>query len=97
MNEKRLRKVLERIRVDNGFLVLSRFRPTVNIPLIPLLLHPCFRGPKLGREIITRCARTKSHTYYRDSVQNNRDSVQNSGTETNVTSLLYNRDSVQNK
>jgi hypothetical protein len=28
-----------------------------------LLSHPGFRGPKLGREIITRCAGTKSHTY----------------------------------
>jgi hypothetical protein len=25
--------------------------------------HPGFRGPKLGREIITRCVGTKSHTY----------------------------------
>jgi hypothetical protein len=25
--------------------------------------HPGFRGPKPGREINTRCARTKSHTY----------------------------------
>jgi hypothetical protein len=25
--------------------------------------HPGFRGTKLGREIITRCAGTKSHTY----------------------------------
>jgi hypothetical protein len=24
--------------------------------------HPGFRGPKPGREIITRCARTTSHT-----------------------------------
>jgi hypothetical protein len=31
--------------------------------LIPLLSHPGFRGPKPGREIITRCAGTKSHTY----------------------------------
>jgi hypothetical protein len=28
-----------------------------------LLSHPSFRGPKPGREIITRCAGTKSHTY----------------------------------
>jgi hypothetical protein len=25
--------------------------------------HPGFRGPKPGREIITKCAGTKSHTY----------------------------------
>jgi hypothetical protein len=25
--------------------------------------HPGFRDPKPGREIITKCARTKSHTY----------------------------------
>jgi hypothetical protein len=25
--------------------------------------HPGFGSPKLGREIITRCAGTKSHTY----------------------------------
>jgi hypothetical protein len=29
----------------------------------PALSHPGFRGPKPGREIITRCAGTKSHTY----------------------------------
>jgi hypothetical protein len=45
------------------YLVLSRFRPTVNIPLILLLSHPGFRGPKPGCEIITKCAGTKSHTY----------------------------------
>jgi hypothetical protein len=28
-----------------------------------LLSHPGFRGPKPEREINTRCARTKSHTY----------------------------------
>jgi hypothetical protein len=27
------------------------------------LSHSGFRGPKLGREIITRCAGAKSHTY----------------------------------
>jgi hypothetical protein len=27
------------------------------------MLHPGFRGPKPGREIITKCAWTKSHTY----------------------------------
>jgi hypothetical protein len=25
--------------------------------------HPDFRGPKPGREIITKCARIKSHTF----------------------------------
>jgi hypothetical protein len=29
----------------------------------PRVLHPGFRGPKPEREIITRCAGTKSHTY----------------------------------
>jgi hypothetical protein len=28
-----------------------------------LLSHPDFRDPKPGREIITKCARIKSHTY----------------------------------
>jgi hypothetical protein len=28
-----------------------------------LLSHPDFRGPKPGREIITKCDGTKSHTY----------------------------------
>jgi hypothetical protein len=47
-----------------GYLVLSRFRPTVNIPLIPLLSHPGFEGTKTpGANIITKCARTKYHTY----------------------------------
>jgi hypothetical protein len=27
------------------------------------LSHPDFRGPKPGREIIAKCARTKSNTY----------------------------------
>jgi hypothetical protein len=31
--------------------------------LIPLLSHLGFRGLKPGREIITKCAGTKSHTY----------------------------------
>jgi hypothetical protein len=44
-----------------GYPILSRFRPTVNIPVIPLLSHPGFRDP--GANIITRCAGTKSHTY----------------------------------
>jgi hypothetical protein len=43
---------------------LSRFRPTVNIPLIPLLSHPGFKGqsrvhlihaPKKTTYIITEC------------------------------------------
>jgi hypothetical protein len=62
MDEKRLRKVLERIRVAKvSRQWLSRIRPTVNIVLIPLLSHPGFRDP--GANIITRCAGTKSHTY----------------------------------
>jgi hypothetical protein len=28
-----------------------------------MLSHPDFRGPKPGREILTRCAGAKSHTY----------------------------------
>jgi hypothetical protein len=51
------------MQVDNRCPVLSRFRPTFNIALIPLLSHLGFRGPKPGREIITKCAGTKSHTY----------------------------------
>jgi hypothetical protein len=31
--------------------------------MVVFMSHPCFRGPKPGREIITKCARTKSHTY----------------------------------
>jgi hypothetical protein len=42
-------------------------------------------APRLGREIITKCARTKSYTYDASWYRNN------------VTSLLYNRGSVQNK
>jgi hypothetical protein len=30
---------------------------------VDLLSHPDFRDPKSGREIITKCARIKSHTY----------------------------------
>jgi hypothetical protein len=37
-------------KVSIGCLVLSRFCPTINIPLIPLLSHLDFRGPKPGRE-----------------------------------------------
>jgi hypothetical protein len=48
------------------------------------IVTPGFRGHQdPGANIITRCARTKSHTY------------DDHGTETNVTSLLYNRSSVQ--
>jgi hypothetical protein len=41
-----------------------------------------------GANIISRCARTKSHTY---------EYMMNHGTGSNVTSLLHNRSSVQNK
>jgi hypothetical protein len=40
-----------------GFVLQSTF------PLIPLLSHPGFWGPKPRREINTKCAGTKSHTY----------------------------------
>jgi hypothetical protein len=58
IDEKRLRKVLERIivaKVSKGCPVLSRFRPTFNVPLIPLLSHPDLRGPKPGRELHQVC------------------------------------------
>jgi hypothetical protein len=47
----------ERARLDS---YLSR---TGMQPGSLILSHPGFRGPKPGREINTRCAGTKSHTY----------------------------------
>jgi hypothetical protein len=68
IDERRFKESFERIRVAKvsrqGFCpVLSRLRPVVNVPLIPRLSHPDFRGPKPRREIFTMCARIKSHTY----------------------------------
>jgi hypothetical protein len=37
--------------------------PVFSIDLRSILSHPNFRGPKPGHEIITKCARIKSHTY----------------------------------
>jgi hypothetical protein len=53
VDEKKIEVSIEKIRVakvSKGCPVLSRFRPTVNIPLIPLLSHPGFRAPRPGRE-----------------------------------------------
>jgi hypothetical protein len=53
IDEKKIKISLEMIRVAKvrkGCPVLSRFRPTVNIPLIPLLSHPDFGTPRTGHE-----------------------------------------------
>jgi hypothetical protein len=71
------------MKVNKSYPVLSRFRLTVNIPLIPLLSH---LDPKPRCEIFTRCVLGPSLTH-----------MMNHGTETNVTTLLYNRSSIQNK
>jgi hypothetical protein len=42
---------------------LSKEEAGLDACLIAKMSHPGFRGPKPGRNIITRCAGTKSHTY----------------------------------
>jgi hypothetical protein len=56
----KLRKNQSKGKSERGCSVLSRIRPTVKIPLIPLLSHLDLMA-NLGANQM--CARIKSHTY----------------------------------